>query len=147
MKITRLFFSIILLMASFVLGGCGEDVLSELVSTYGMYADYSAVSEEEGEPTNLKAMLRVGGNSGTFVELNGEDVLRSYANSGNEKTMSHHSFGVVHSYKSEYDLQTGGTVFKISLDRGDYNLDAEINNLDKNDFWLPNLGSGSQLAE
>jgi len=31
--------------------------------------------------------------------------------------------------------------------QSDFNMDAEVNNLDKNDFWLPNLGSGSQVPE
>ena len=29
----------------------------------------------------------------------------------------------------------------------DYNFDGEIDNQDKNDFWLPNMGEGSQIPE
>jgi hypothetical protein len=29
----------------------------------------------------------------------------------------------------------------------DLNLDTEIDNVDKNDFWLPNYNSGSQVPE
>jgi hypothetical protein len=29
----------------------------------------------------------------------------------------------------------------------DFNLDIEVNNQDKNDFWLPNQGQGSQVPE
>ncbi|MCF8403925.1 MAG: M28 family peptidase [Bacteroidales bacterium] len=29
----------------------------------------------------------------------------------------------------------------------DYNMDGQINNLDKNEYWLPNIGSGSQVPE
>ncbi|MCB0805124.1 MAG: lamin tail domain-containing protein [Bacteroidales bacterium] len=29
----------------------------------------------------------------------------------------------------------------------DVNMDAEVNNIDKNDFWYPNLGEGSQIPE
>jgi hypothetical protein len=28
---------------------------------------------------------------------------------------------------------------------GDFNMDSNVNNQDKNDFWLPNRGSGNQL--
>lgn len=29
----------------------------------------------------------------------------------------------------------------------DMNLDGQINNIDKNDYWLPNEGEGSQVPE
>jgi len=31
--------------------------------------------------------------------------------------------------------------------KGDFNLDAQVDNKDKNDFWLPNMGEGSQIPE
>ena len=27
----------------------------------------------------------------------------------------------------------------------DYNLDSESNNIDKDDFWIPNIGEGTQV--
>ena len=29
----------------------------------------------------------------------------------------------------------------------DYNLDTQTNNPDKNEYWLPNVGTGSQVPE
>jgi len=29
----------------------------------------------------------------------------------------------------------------------DYNFDGEVDHQDKNDFWLPNMGEGSQIPE
>lgn len=43
----------------------------------------------------------------------------------------------------EWENETGSTSYSSS----DLNLDTQINNLDKNDFWLPNLGEGSQIPE
>ena len=40
-----------------------------------------------------------------------------------------------------WEIQVGGLGFQ----QGDYNLDAQVDNKDKNDFWLPNFGlSGSE---
>jgi subtilisin family serine protease/PKD repeat protein len=40
-----------------------------------------------------------------------------------------------------WDSQAGASGYIIS----DYNLDAESNNIDKTEFWIPNIGKGSQV--
>ena len=36
---------------------------------------------------------------------------------------------------------------KAIIQEDDLNFDLQINNIDKNDFWLPNSGMGSQVPE
>ena len=36
---------------------------------------------------------------------------------------------------------------KNTYSGSDLNFDLQINNLDKNDFWLPNLGKSSHVPE
>jgi len=42
-----------------------------------------------------------------------------------------------------WEYQTGTTGYFES----DVNMDTQVNNQDKNDFWLPNLGEGSQVPD
>ena len=43
----------------------------------------------------------------------------------------------------QWENETGTEGYSAS----DLNLDTQINNQDKNDFWLPNFGEGSQVPE
>ncbi len=45
--------------------------------------------------------------------------------------------------KNSWALESGNKTYSGS----DLNFDLQINNLDKNDFWLPNLGKSSQVPE
>jgi hypothetical protein len=42
-----------------------------------------------------------------------------------------------------WDVQAG----KHGYLESDYNLDAQSDNKDKNDIWIPNIGSGSQIPD
>jgi hypothetical protein len=42
---------------------------------------------------------------------------------------------------SDWQIQAGTTGYLSS----DYNLDSESNNVDKDDYWVPNIGEGSQV--
>jgi len=42
-----------------------------------------------------------------------------------------------------WEQQAGEAGYKS----GDFNMDIEVDNKDKNDIWVPNTGSGSQIPE
>lgn len=53
---------------------CAEDVDSTLVDTEGMYADFQAITDSS-DKLFIETSLRVGGDNGTFAELQGDDEL------------------------------------------------------------------------
>ena len=42
-----------------------------------------------------------------------------------------------------WKVQAGETGYK----EGDFNMNGQVNNTDKNDDWFPNMGSGSYIPE
>jgi len=42
-----------------------------------------------------------------------------------------------------WNTEAGSAGYKA----GDYNMNQQVNNPDKDDYWLPNLGSGSFIPE
>lgn len=101
--------------AVLALSGCSEDVGSGAIRTQGMYANFSVVAEGEGS-SEVVAVLRVGGDNGTFVVLEDEDELIASAD-GDSKTMQGFNDGT--KYRSTFDTDAGGTAFQIAFERGE----------------------------
>ncbi|RME26760.1 MAG: hypothetical protein D6798_06010 [Deltaproteobacteria bacterium] len=94
--------------------GC-ESIDSTTVGTDSIYADFAATSD--GSQTHTTAVLRVGGaTSNTFVNLEGDDVLR--VTSGDQtQEMTESYVGDVYVYSADFDLVEADTPFTFSLER------------------------------
>lgn len=96
---------------------CAEDVGSENIRTQGMYASYEAVAVGDGS-TQVTAELRVGGDNGTFVELNAEDELFAIA-ADDDFELRHSSAGNQHRYKATLPDDSEDFEIQIAFSRGE----------------------------
>ena len=118
---SQLRFSGSLILFSAFVFGCSEDVGSEDVRTGGLYAKYEAVSYGEGT-TELEAQIRVGGDSGTWVQLNNGEKLE-VSIPDETITLKHDEQGDRHYYRGE--LGTDKSVeINVALLRTDADIDA-----------------------
>lgn len=117
---SQLRFSVSLIALSFAFG-CSEDVGSEDIRTGGLYAKYEAVSYGNGS-TEVEAQIRVGGDSGTWVQLNnGEQIEVSIPDE--TIVLAHDEQGERHYYRGE--LSTDESVeINVALLRTDADIDA-----------------------
>lgn len=113
---------ITLALASSTLAACGEDVGSSAIRTKGIYANFEAVATGDGS-TDFTAELRVGGDDGTFVELDGEDTLTASFDE-DSKQMTKNSANTRHRYSAGFGEETGGALLNISFNRGSEDDDA-----------------------
>lgn len=106
------------LMALGFLGCNNEKVESEDIRTSGIYAVFGVLATGNGKAT-ASAELRVGGDSGTIVELTGEDKLTCTATAPeadpNAKTLAKDG----NAYQATFSGEAGDTEFLFALSRGD----------------------------
>jgi hypothetical protein len=104
------------LIALFALGlvGCkDETVESEDIRTSGIWASFEVTATGNGK-ASVESELRVGGKSGTVIELTGEDKLVCTA-AETSKTLSKSG----NAYKATFPVEAGGTLFTFAFHRGD----------------------------
>ncbi len=136
-----------LLVALGALSGCAEDVNSEAVRTDGMYANFQAIAIGDGT-TLTRAELRVGGKTGTYVQLTGEDKLVTSADDSSPQKMLRRSTGDRHRYEATHKTEAGGTVFNISYERGEIDTPAPDSNVTLPEpfaLTLDNLNDGDEV--
>jgi hypothetical protein len=107
-----------LLVATFALtlAGCGcETVDSSSVKTSGLYADLEAEAAGDGR-TKLKASLKLGQGSLTFLELAEGDTLIA-SSGGTDRTMSRTSLFGATWYVADFTADAADTAFSIALQR------------------------------
>jgi len=101
---------------------CAEVVGSDNIRTQGMYANYQALAEGDGS-TQITAELRVGGDNGTYVELNDEDELWAITDD-DEVRLRHESTGNQHRYETSLPNDTEDFEIQIAFSRGENFDDA-----------------------
>lgn len=107
-----------LLVATFAvtLWGCScETVDSSGVKTSGLYADLEAEATGDGR-TRLKASLKLGQGSLTFLELAEGDTLIA-SSGGTDRTMSRTSLFGATWYQADFSGDAADTAFNIALQR------------------------------
>lgn len=102
-------------MLGIVSVGCkDETVESEDIRTSGIWASFEVLATGNGE-SSVKSQLRVGGDSGTLVNLTGQDKLICSVGDALSKTLAKSG----DYYKGTFAADAGGTQFKFAFSRGD----------------------------
>jgi hypothetical protein len=118
---SQLKFTSFIIAASALSLACTEDVGSEDIRTGGLYARYEAVGQADGT-TDIEAQIRVGGDSGTWVQLNNGEKLE-VSIPEETMTLNHNEQGDRHYYRGE--LGTNKSVeINVALLRTDADIDA-----------------------
>jgi hypothetical protein len=107
------------LLALLALAGCGEAVDSTSIKTDGVYADFTATAEGDGQ-TDIQARLKTGGpNSNTFLNLEGGDELAFYVDGDSYEPDERSPVGDRTYYQKRVDKDAGGTNLRIEFTRED----------------------------
>lgn len=99
---------------------CAEDVDSDNVKTDGMFANFTVTGRENGQSEVRAWILIGGGNSNTYADLTGGDVLT--ATSGTEmRTLTEEggNLGSVHIYAGTFAGAEEGQEFTVNFERED----------------------------
>lgn len=97
---------------------CTEDVNSNDIKTHGMYAGIRAVAHGDGT-ADVTVDLRVGGNSGTVVDLVAGDQLVATSN-GTSTVLAHKG----NDYQARIPSVVGGTEIQVAFERGQDDVSA-----------------------
>lgn len=132
------------LIALFALGlaGCkDEKVESEDIRTSGIWASFEVKATGNGK-ASVESELRVGGDSGTVIELTGEDKLVCTA-AETSKTLGKSG----NAYKASLPIDAGGTLFTFAFNRGDEDEAAPNSNVTLPDpFTIAGVTSAQEVS-
>lgn len=112
------FLSVIwLLLVALAVAGCGEAIGSNSVTTDGVYAEFTANAEGDGQ-TDIQARLKTGGpNSNTFLRLEDGDELTFYVDGEDYEPNEETLLDERTYYQKWVDADAGGTNMRIAFTR------------------------------
>lgn len=132
------------LIALFALGVCGcknEKVESEDIRTSGIWASFVVTATGNGK-SSVESELRVGGGSGTIVELTGEDKLVCTVGDTKKTLNKDGNF-----YKYTFTGDEGNTTFVFAFNRSDEDETAPNSNVTLPDpFTITGVTSTQEVS-
>lgn len=117
---------LIALAAPLALVGCANSQSTD-IETHGIYADLRATADGTGS-TQLYAALKVGGaTSNDFVEVVGDDSIVGIHDATTQPMAKNEALGAIW-YTTSFAVDTAGSAFKISFNRGPSHVSAPESN-------------------